>query len=81
MSVDRVCTEHGIASTKLQSEYLRNERLKVEHSFWRSGINKILEGFTEEDFNEAFLKFILELDYSNITDEEKKVIFGNAMKY
>ena len=81
MSVDRVCTEYGIASTTLQSDHLRKERLKVEHQFWRNGINKILEGFTEQDFDVAFLKFVLELDYSNISEGDKKVIFGNALKY
>ena len=55
--------------------------MKVEHSFWRSGINKILEGFTDQDFDETFLKFVLELDYSNVSEAEKKVVFGNAMKY
>jgi hypothetical protein len=52
MSVDKVCSEFGIPSTKTQLDYIKRERTKVEHHFWKNGINKILEGFTEEDFED-----------------------------
>lgn len=52
MSVDKVCIEKGIPSTKSQLGYIKRERIKVEHLYWKNGLNKILSGFTEEDFED-----------------------------
>ena len=38
-----------LEANDLLTETLR--RLKVEYNFWQQGINKILEGFTEADFD------------------------------
>jgi hypothetical protein len=59
MSVDHMCLEHGIPSTSLQNNKLKREKLQIEHAYWRGGIQRILESFTDRDFDENWLKFIL----------------------
>ena len=81
MSIEKICTENGIPSTNVQLDSFKKIRSKIEHQFWKTGINKILEGFTESDFEDYFLKFILELDYSNITEADRKVITSSTLKY
>jgi len=52
MSVEKVCKEEGIPSTKIQLSTIKREKILIEHRFWKNAINKILDGFTEEEFEE-----------------------------
>ena len=81
LSVDRVCIDYGIPATSTKLHHLKQQKSKVEHSFWLNGLNKILEGYTEAQFDECFLKFILSLDFANISESERHIITANILKY
>jgi hypothetical protein len=52
MSVEKGCKEAGLPSTKTQLCTIKREKILIEHRFWKNAINKILDGFTEEEFEE-----------------------------
>ena len=81
MTVDKICQEYGIPSTRIKSDSMKYQRCQIEHKFWLQGIHKILDGFTERDFDDQFIRFILSIDFAQITDQDKQVIFSSLLKY
>jgi hypothetical protein len=81
MTVGKICQEYGIPSTRIKSDSMKYQRCQIEHKFWLQGIHKILDGFTERDFDDQFIRFILSIDFAQITDQDKQVIFSSLLKY
>ena len=54
-------------------------RAKIEHRFWKKGLEKILPGYRESDFTDKLVNFITEIDLGNITEDEKRLIFSNRL--
>ena len=70
MTVEHVCREYGIPTTQFKSQELNRQRRKIEYKYWVHGINKIIDSFTEGDFDDQFLKFVLSLDFSKLSQDD-----------
>jgi hypothetical protein len=78
-SVRRFYTEHGIPTTKQQKEDIAKTKIKVEHKFWNDGIHKVIEGTMDQEFQIAFVKYVNNFDFGQLTDEDKSIIFSRAL--
>lgn len=81
IAIDHVVKEKGVPGSEAQTNIVKRAKSKIEFRFWKSGINKILDKFTEEQFEEQFLKFILSLDYANVSDHAKEAISNEILEY
>jgi len=67
--VEKFLAEEGIPSTKAQHREYQDAKISAEHAYWTNAINKILKGYDEDSFQRCLIKFLNELDFSNVTDE------------
>lgn len=76
-----LCKSNGTQATKVQESSINFEKRKVEFAYWKRGIKKAINGYNDSEFNELFINFINELNFSLLTLDEKNLIFSYALKY
>jgi hypothetical protein len=63
----------------MQLDAKKKQQVKIEYRFWKEGLNKVLNGFRETEFDEALIKFLDELDFASMSELDKKLIFSQAL--
>ena len=53
----------------------------MEHKFWKQGLEKLIGGYNEQQFDENFVKFVCNLDPKCVSLEQKEVIESDLLKY
>ena len=71
----------GIASNHSQYQIDQRTRSRIEHKFWKEGIDQVIPGYRDQDFTELLLKFIDEIELGALTDEERELIFSEQMQF
>jgi hypothetical protein len=66
-SIGDYCSDHGIASNKVQAERNKKIKVQVQSKFWVDGINTILNYVSDPDFTTTFINFLQLLDLENIS--------------
>lgn len=75
------CSNSGVAFTAAKEKRDKQIRSKIEHDFFKKGIDRVLEGHVEPEFEDQFVRYILQLDFDHVTDEEKRVIMSKVLKF
>jgi len=63
----------------MQLDAKKKQQVKIEYRFWKEGIKKVLNGFLETEFDEALIKFLDELDFTSMSELDRKLIFSQAL--
>ena len=71
--------DNGITSTQKQEDSKKKQRIKLEYKFWKEGLSKILNGFSDHDFDEALVNFLEELNFDRMSDLDKKLLYSQAL--
>ena len=55
----------------MQGNNKNKQRVKLEHKFWVNGIEQVIKGYSEAEFEAKFVNFIDAMDFGEMTDKEK----------
>ena len=55
------------------------QRVKKEHKFWHDKFQNIIKGMADSEFEERLVQFVQELDYLDISEAEKEMIFSKEL--
>ena len=55
-------------------------RIKYEHDFFIDGIEKIIQGYTEQEFLEKFINFFEKINFANISEAQRQLIYSQAFE-
>lgn len=65
----------------MQQSSIDFDKRKSEFKYFKRGIDKVLKGYNDEEFKDLFIAFINDLNFSQMTLDEKEIIFSHALKY
>ena len=67
----------GIATTLTQSQLDQRTKVKIEYRFWKHGIDQVIPGYRDQCFVERLIRFIEEVNFAELTEQEKELIFSD----
>jgi hypothetical protein len=70
-SVDEYLKKQGLTVTSEQNLHNNLIRALIEHKFWKEGFDRVIPGYRDFEFNEHLIKFIRDINLSDLSDDEK----------
>lgn len=55
------------------------QKIKKEHQFWNERFRQIIKGFSDSELNEVMVQFVNELNFADLSEAEKELIFSKEM--
>lgn len=61
------CKTNGIWPTKVQESSINIDKRRIEFSYWKRGIERAMNGYNDAEFNELFIDFVNDLNFTLLT--------------
>lgn len=55
------------------------ERVTKEYSFWHERLSQILKGYRDQDIEDLLVRFVKDIDFDNLSEEEKEYILSQEL--
>ena len=86
ISLVEFCVQNGITLTAVADLKSKVMKRKLEHKYWKEGMNQAVVGYNEQEFTDKFVNFVAEINkpatqMHELSEADVRLIRSKPLKY